>query len=302
MDRLRMALALMAAALHLAGCATMLEGTGQSVAITTDPAGAQCSIDRAGQRVGQVTSTPGSIRLDKGKNDLSVTCVREGYQPATITQSPKFQGTTFGNILIGGVVGVVVDAASGANFAYPDEIKLTLAGVGTAAGVPIAMQQTPPTGAVPPPEGAAVSPAAASNRPEKPTLPEAPVATVPITLVSSAQPAVAPTQPTVTGSPTGSPAPSVRRELGVRAEQISTKLATSLHLDPRRGVIILEVQSNGVAADAGLHVGDAILELGGAPIADMTDMLNALSAVPAGSVVPVAIWREHQSQAAVLRF
>jgi len=65
-----MALALMAAALHLAGCATMLEGTGQSVAITTDPAGAQCSIDRAGQRVGQVTSTPGSIRLDKGKNDL----------------------------------------------------------------------------------------------------------------------------------------------------------------------------------------------------------------------------------------
>ena len=147
-----------------------------------------------------------------------------------------------------------------------------------------------------------MSPAAASNRPEKPTLPEAPVATGNYSLREFRPTCCCADAANRDGQPDGFAGAVRTRELGVRAEQISPKLATSLHLDPRRGVIILEVQSNGVAADAGLHVGDAILELGGAPIADMTDMLNALSAVPAGSVVPVAIWREHQSQAAVLRF
>lgn len=33
----------------------------------------------------------------------------------------------FGNILLGGLVGVVVDAASGANFDYPAEVRLELA-------------------------------------------------------------------------------------------------------------------------------------------------------------------------------
>jgi hypothetical protein len=113
--------------LLLPGCATIFEGTSQSVTISTDPPGADCTVDRAGSRVGQVNPTPGSIHIDKSKNDLSVLCKHTGYQPATVAQSAKFQATTFGNILFGGLVGVVVDAASGANFEYPKDVKLTLA-------------------------------------------------------------------------------------------------------------------------------------------------------------------------------
>jgi hypothetical protein len=116
-----------ALSLLLPGCATIFEGTSQSVTISTDPAGADCSIDRKGSHIGQVNPTPGSIHFDKSKDDLSVLCKHPGYQSATVTESPKFQGTTFGNIIAGGIVGVIVDAASGANFEYPSEVKITMA-------------------------------------------------------------------------------------------------------------------------------------------------------------------------------
>lgn len=64
------------------------------------------------------------MRLDKSKNDLSVTCAKDGYQTATTVHAPSFGGATFGNIIAGGVIGVVVDAASGANYSYPDDIRL----------------------------------------------------------------------------------------------------------------------------------------------------------------------------------
>ncbi len=111
----------------LPGCATIFEGTSQSVSIATDPPGADCTINRKGERIGQVNPTPGSIHIDKSKEDLSVTCNHIGYTTATVAESPAFQGTTFGNIIAGGVVGVVVDAASGANFLYPSEVRVNLA-------------------------------------------------------------------------------------------------------------------------------------------------------------------------------
>jgi hypothetical protein len=64
--------------------------------------------------------------MDKSKNDLTVTCTKQGYQPATISQSPRFQGTTFGNIILGGGIGAIVDAASGANYEYPAQVNLSL--------------------------------------------------------------------------------------------------------------------------------------------------------------------------------
>lgn len=56
--------------LLLSGCATIIEGTGQSINVTTAPPGANCTIDRAGARLGQVSPTPGTLRIDKSKNDI----------------------------------------------------------------------------------------------------------------------------------------------------------------------------------------------------------------------------------------
>jgi hypothetical protein len=73
-----------------------------------------------------------------------VTCGKEGYVSSTIVVQAGFTGTTFANILLGGVVGVVVDAASGANSRYPADIRVDLAETPRPAAAP--MQGQPPAG------------------------------------------------------------------------------------------------------------------------------------------------------------
>lgn len=119
----------------LTGCATVVEGTTQSVSIVTDPPGASCVVSRLGERIGMVSPTPGSLHLDKSKDNLTVTCTLDGYERTKTTQSPNFKATTFGNIIAGGLVGVAVDAASGADYAYPTEVRLAMAPGGTQSPV-----------------------------------------------------------------------------------------------------------------------------------------------------------------------
>lgn len=129
----------------LSACATLVNGSSQNVTVFTNPPGANCTLDRIGARVGAISATPGSVRLDKSKNDLSVTCAKDGYQTATVSRAPSFGAATFGNIIAGGVIGVVVDAASGANYSYPDDIRMDLAANPAPAAPPMAVQ-APPSG------------------------------------------------------------------------------------------------------------------------------------------------------------
>jgi hypothetical protein len=132
----------LALVLVLPGCATIMEGTSQSVAVSTNPAGAACGVDREGGHLGAILSTPGSVRVDKSKDDLTVSCSKTGYQTASVSESPKFVGTTFGNIVIGGLVGAAVDAATGANYEYPTEVHLDLAP--TLSNTPVTMSAASP--------------------------------------------------------------------------------------------------------------------------------------------------------------
>ena len=114
----------------LPACATIVNGSSQTVTVSTTPPAATCTLDRVGQRIGAIAATPGSVRVDKSKNDLSVTCAKDGYQTATVTHPPSFGGATFANILfglVGGPIAVIVDASSGANYSYPEDIRLDLA-------------------------------------------------------------------------------------------------------------------------------------------------------------------------------
>ncbi|MDQ2764758.1 MAG: hypothetical protein M3Y22_15175, partial [Pseudomonadota bacterium] len=104
----------------LPACATIMEGTSQTVYVLTRPAGAACTVDRAGAHVGDVVATPGSLRLAKGKNSLDIRCEKPGYQPASLSQKAEIARQTGGNFLLfGGAIGAVTDAASGARYIYP---------------------------------------------------------------------------------------------------------------------------------------------------------------------------------------
>ncbi len=119
------ALALLAMAL-LSGCATLTTSSSQTVTMTTEPAGAACTFKREGQVIGVVNPTPGSLSVSKSHSAIDVSCSKEGFLDATGSVGSKFQAMTFGNILFGGIIGIVVDAASGATAEYEPTITIRL--------------------------------------------------------------------------------------------------------------------------------------------------------------------------------
>ncbi len=124
--------ALCAAGIALAGCATIIKGTTQSVSIDTPPVeGAHCTLVNS-EGTWYITS-PGSVVVHKTKNDLAVTCTKEGYQDAQIVIPSHFNGATAGNIIAGGLIGVGIDAASGANYDYAPATSVPMTAVGAAA-------------------------------------------------------------------------------------------------------------------------------------------------------------------------
>ncbi len=120
------ALAVTIAVSGLSGCATVTKGSSQTVTVNTDPAGAKCILQREGQTIGIVNPTPGSVLIDKDKDVVSVTCEKEGYQETASVLASQFQAMTLGNILIGGIIGVAIDAGTGAMNEYPPMVSVAL--------------------------------------------------------------------------------------------------------------------------------------------------------------------------------
>ena len=106
------------ALLTLAGCATITKGTTQSVAVNTPGVpGAQCTLNSSA--IGsKVVTTPASIVLDKASDNITVVCKKECYQDGAGIIASNTETMAAGNIIAGGVVGLGVDAVSGAMNRY----------------------------------------------------------------------------------------------------------------------------------------------------------------------------------------
>jgi hypothetical protein len=96
------------------------------VTVSTDPAGALCRFDRKTDMVGVVNPTPGTIAVSKGWGDLDVTCSKDGFEDAKGLMTATFQAATLGNIILGGIIGIIIDASSGAMSEYPASIGFML--------------------------------------------------------------------------------------------------------------------------------------------------------------------------------
>ena len=103
--------ALVAGAL-LSGCATVTRGTTDTLLIQSEPSTAEVELS-----TGQTCRTPCSFEL-KRKRDLHVVIRKEGFQDADIAVESKVAGAgaagMAGNVLVGGIIGVGVDAVTGA--------------------------------------------------------------------------------------------------------------------------------------------------------------------------------------------
>ena len=108
------------------GCATVLNGTNVDYTTETSPTGA-----RAKFTGGQECVTPCELEM-KRKTDQRVDLYAEGYKPTYVLIQSKLGGASFGNILLGGGIGAVVDGTNGAsNRLFPSPLIVKLAPLGS---------------------------------------------------------------------------------------------------------------------------------------------------------------------------
>ena len=110
----------------LVGCSTIVEGTDQTVTVDSEPRGAECLMTREGAGIGTIRATPETVIVDRGDEDIKISCEKEGYLTTIATLPSELEGMTFGNLLFGGLIGVAVDAASDANSKYPEAISIQM--------------------------------------------------------------------------------------------------------------------------------------------------------------------------------
>lgn len=117
------------ALLLIAGCASIVSGTKQGVTISSTPSAAQISIDRAVGGAMQTEwegTTPATVEL-KRKHAYLLTLSLDGYRPVEMGLENGTNGWVWGNLLFGGIIGLIVDFSNGAaKTLEPDEIHVEL--------------------------------------------------------------------------------------------------------------------------------------------------------------------------------
>lgn len=116
-------------ATNVAGCATVLNGTKTSYSASSQPEGASVRFSN-----GVTCTTPCSPKFRR-KDDYRADITLAGHKPTYVLIQSKLGGSTFGNILLGGGVGAIVDGSNGAsNRLYPSPLIVRLAPLGSAEG------------------------------------------------------------------------------------------------------------------------------------------------------------------------
>ena len=91
----------LALTLLVSSCATIVSGSKQNVKFTSNPSTATIFIDEV-----EVGKTPFEIKLAR-KSEHSVLIKLEGYQTYETKLTKKFNGWYIGNILFGGLIGII---------------------------------------------------------------------------------------------------------------------------------------------------------------------------------------------------
>ncbi|MYM29239.1 hypothetical protein SAMN05192549_103122 [Duganella sacchari] len=124
-------------AVALTGCASIAGEKMQPISVTTvfdnkEVAGLGCTLTNdAGS---WFLTSPGSVTVHKSTGNLAIDCKRDAYA-GNATAESKSNGAVWGNILLGGGIGYIVDRNTGAGFDYPPTIVVALRQVDT-AGIP----------------------------------------------------------------------------------------------------------------------------------------------------------------------
>lgn len=119
-----LALALIVASATLAtGCASVTGSPHQTIALQTknqkgeDVTEAKCELNNDKGR--WYLTTPGSTMVQRSNKDMSIVCEKAGHDTARKTIVSETTGAMYGNIILGGAIGAIVDHNNGSAYEYP---------------------------------------------------------------------------------------------------------------------------------------------------------------------------------------
>ena len=126
MQKLVGAVALTVVAMSLGACATVTRGTKTAWEVKSEPPGAAVKTSNGFS----CDSTPCAIKM-KRKSEFTATITKDGYRPLDVKVTNKIGSGggagMAGNVLVGGLIGVGVDATSGAMLDLtPNPVVVTL--------------------------------------------------------------------------------------------------------------------------------------------------------------------------------
>ena len=110
--------------MSLSACASIVEGTDQSITVSLTPEKATCIVTRKGTQLGSLSQKNKIIKVSKSKNDLEIECQAPGHIAENLTVESSASGW--------GVVGCILidlcitDSATGALNKYPEQIAIAL--------------------------------------------------------------------------------------------------------------------------------------------------------------------------------
>lgn len=73
-----------------------------------------------------INGTPNATMVHKAWGDLNIQCQKDGCDPASTTIKSSSDGATWGNLLLGGGIGAIVDAKTGAGYSYRSIIHVPM--------------------------------------------------------------------------------------------------------------------------------------------------------------------------------
>ncbi|MBU3672524.1 MAG: PEGA domain-containing protein [Sinobacteraceae bacterium] len=125
MKTMHVSMLLLGATMLVQGCATITRGTTEVLVIETTPSGAEASLSN-----GLRCTTPCALEV-KRKTNVVVDITKPGFESARINVLSEVAGAgaagMAGNVLLGGVIGAGVDAATGATKRLvPNPVRVTL--------------------------------------------------------------------------------------------------------------------------------------------------------------------------------
>jgi len=114
----------------ISGCASITGTTGQSVSVQSknmsgaEVNGAVCELTN--NKGTWFITTPGSAPIHRSNDDLQVLCKKQGEENGRVAVVSATKGSMFGNIILGGGIGAIVDHNNGSAYEYPTLIQVVM--------------------------------------------------------------------------------------------------------------------------------------------------------------------------------